>query len=1016
LRIPDAYRTLLADSAVEAPTLAFVSAITLTLEDNKTPLFPAYTDHGVHHIEKVLQTAVRLTPDEVWPVLKPSDAAAMICATALHDIAIHLREAQFVALVTSGPAPRPWFAKRRAGRTEDRLWPELWREFQAESRHMGSGRIEAILGPSNRGVPSVAYGPDLQPMDWTEADKLLVGEFIRRHHARVAHEIALHGWPGLVHNEFPILSTLMPGLADAAGLIARSHNEDLRAMIDYCEHVHGGNLRPWGALVPFGMSLLRVADYLQLDAGRAPPILLHLKAPVSQTSLDEWNKHKAVARVGWDGKDPAAVYLTAGEDLTLRTYLQVLELLRAVQLEMDVTASILSETYSDERFRAVALDRRRVVANIGERAVTERLPFAPLEARLHTDPDLFRLVIGPLYGDLPSVAVRELVQNAVDAVRAVRRHMGTTDQGPEADVIVELEELPDERAVLRVTDHGIGMTPETVSKYFLAAGATLGPSPEDFATTSPSQAFAWLKAGRFGIGVFAAFLLGDSVSVRTRHVDSTRAVEFVVENNAEIVELRWCDGPVGTQIEIPIERSRLDNRHSVTGRSWAGVLVHFVRGFLRYYRGSVPKACLRVSPGIKDEIERFSRLGISESFDFSGDVPSPFGELPEDWTAVEATGFDGVVWHRPSGFSTSESSIVHNGFALDGHWFWTDRRFKELLKEPAVSITDSRHQLSFDLTRSKVQGGILPPFEREIVTSIAEDLCDWSIGNPLREHPLLTGWAHAFAFGSSGWVPFLPQVVTTTGASRLYVLWDEHWREMPVWQDRFIVEQEDRPWPVGELRVVLPLEISQGVPGERERYGMSEDLLPEERMYPGVVSQSVRRLEWLTGWRSVGTLVRAWGVTHADFARGLARYQGWSRDDSYRPGARPERQYVYRAALSRVNTDVKTSLTAMIRGLTRGGGGIAALTVFELGAVDPDYGVELGAAWVERIGGLVPNDGTTGALHKARQNTAREDRKPPRRRRVAKSSAATHNVSTTTGADALSATVEGLRSGTVSHR
>ncbi|HEX8745164.1 MAG TPA: ATP-binding protein [Thermoleophilaceae bacterium] len=983
MRIPDRYRELLAGSPVEAPTLAFVSAIAETLEDNKTPFFPAYTDHGVHHVEHVLETAVRLTPCEAWAVLEPSDAAAIICATALHDIAMHLREPHFVALVTSGPTPRPWFAEPRPGRAEDRPWPELWLAFQAECRRMGSGSIEAILGPDNRGVPAAVYESHPDPLNWTLADRLFVGEFIRRHHARAAHEIALHGWPGLAHSAFPNLFKLMPDLADAAGLIARSHSEDLRTIVDYCEHVHRGNFRPWGVLVPFAMSLLRVADYLQIDAGRAPPVLLHLKAPLSQTSLDEWNKHAAVARVGWDGKDPAAVYVTAGEDLTLRTYLQVLELLRAVQFEMDVTSAILSETYSDERFRVLTLARRRIVANLSERAVTERLPFAPLEARLRTDPDLFRLVVRPLYGDRPSIAVRELVQNAVDAVRELHRHRGTTAQGPEPDVIVELEELPDERAVLRVTDHGIGMTPETVSTYYLAAGASLGPNPEDFETVAPSQAFAWLKAGRFGIGVFAAFLLGDKISVRTKHADSAKAVEFVVANNAEIVELRWCDGPVGTTVEIPFERARLDDAHSVADRSWGGVLLHFVRHFVEYYRGSTPKAVLRLnSSGIDEAIEELRGLRISHMFDFDfpADVPSPLGELPDDWTAVRVPDFDGIVWRRPSGFSAAGSSIVHNGFQLGGYWFWTDDRLKALVQEPAVAIADSRHKLNFDLTRSEVLGDSLP-FEYEILASISEDLCHWSTENPLQEYPLLEGWARAFAVGSGGWLPFIPQVVSTTGASRLYVLWDEDWREMPAWQDRFTAEQDRHPWPDDELRLVLPLDIREGVPNEGVTYGFGDYAEPQDRMYAGVVSQSVRRLEWLTGWRSLGTVVRAWGTTHAGFTYKHDGAPGWSRDYGYRPGARPERQYVYRGSFSRISPQVKASLSARMHGLTRGGGGIAALTVFKLGPVTPAYGTELGAVWAKRINGLVANDASTAALHKARQQAARERRRPRKSRR-----------------------------------
>jgi hypothetical protein len=53
-------------------------------------------------------------------------------------------------------------------------------------------------------------------------DRVLIGEFIRRHHARLAHEIALVGVPGPTGNAIQ-LNALPPDLADLAGLIARSH-------------------------------------------------------------------------------------------------------------------------------------------------------------------------------------------------------------------------------------------------------------------------------------------------------------------------------------------------------------------------------------------------------------------------------------------------------------------------------------------------------------------------------------------------------------------------------------------------------------------------------------------------------------------------------------------------------------------------------------------------------------------------------------------------------------------------
>ena len=90
------------------------------LADNKLPFFPDYTDHGTDHINCVLQSEVELIPSEVWEgsrresrlrLLCDADAAVIIGATLLHDIAMHLHPEGFLELIGKGSRfrPLPWF-------------------------------------------------------------------------------------------------------------------------------------------------------------------------------------------------------------------------------------------------------------------------------------------------------------------------------------------------------------------------------------------------------------------------------------------------------------------------------------------------------------------------------------------------------------------------------------------------------------------------------------------------------------------------------------------------------------------------------------------------------------------------------------------------------------------------------------------------------------------------------------------------------------------------------------------
>jgi molecular chaperone HtpG len=114
-------------------------------------------------------------------------------------------------------------------------------------------------------------------------------------------------------------------------------------------------------------------------------------------------------------------------------------------------------------------------------AFAKSASFVPMLVELGiSGPEVLKLLIEPLYGDRPEIGIRELIQNAVDAVRERREfeknHPDSADHAPSDlrdDVVVWLDE-PDNNgaAMLTVSDRGIGMTEEIIVNYFLKAGAS----------------------------------------------------------------------------------------------------------------------------------------------------------------------------------------------------------------------------------------------------------------------------------------------------------------------------------------------------------------------------------------------------------------------------------------------------------------------------------------------------------------------------------------------------------------
>ena len=110
-----------------------------------------------------------------------------------------------------------------------------------------------------------------------------------------------------------------------------------------------------------------------------------------------------------------------------------------------------------------------------------------------------------LYGS-PRVYVRELLQNAVDAITARR--------AADSDAPAVIRILPPEvtgDGTLRVHDTGIGLTEAQVHELL----ATIGRSSKRDELGFARHEFL----GQFGIGLLSCFLVADEILVRTRHGD-----------------------------------------------------------------------------------------------------------------------------------------------------------------------------------------------------------------------------------------------------------------------------------------------------------------------------------------------------------------------------------------------------------------------------------------------------------------------------------------------------------------
>jgi len=328
--------------------------------------FPFYTNHGLQHIQDVLGDANRLIPARTFratfddgdsPLFSEADAAVLVAAVTLHDLGMHLDAKGFKELV-SDISNRNYLVRNTSS------WHQIWEEFREEVQSMEDGRLIAILGTdlASRwsGLPNAI--DDLTRME----HRLMVGEFIRRHHGAIAYHIALNGFPGTKKLRLFASAdgdaSLIPNIA---GFVAYSHSISITEADELLKSKFNPGYRQSGVLIPYLMAVLRLADGTQLDWSRAPSILFDVSPPTSRDSVNAWANHQAVKRIDWETYE-SDICITIDPSLkddakfdALRFRLK--DSLDKVNVEFEKSATYLQRKYPKGAYRYLRLTKCQVI-------------------------------------------------------------------------------------------------------------------------------------------------------------------------------------------------------------------------------------------------------------------------------------------------------------------------------------------------------------------------------------------------------------------------------------------------------------------------------------------------------------------------------------------------------------------------------------------------------------------------------------------------------------------------------
>ena len=417
--------------------------------------FPMYTLHDEVHICNVLRIMANLLGDQTGS-LSRDEAAMLILAACCHDVGMSCSEEEKAELLDN----------------TDRL-----------ARYLERNHSEYIK--------AYAENPDEPKL----TDGMLQRYLRSIHHERSQELLEGIEWPQVLVGKVDV---------DDLFRVCRSHGEsvfDLNGL----ESTPPADLR-------FCAVLLRLADILDFDTSRAPKAVYDYsgldrpEGSEAKISREEWQKH--IASQGFDFAhipDRQVPY-----DLPYHAKCASMQIEQTVNSYLDWADRELSEcsrllrSYGEKKWKDFVLPGKikRTIKADG---------YVSGQYHLTMDQDqIMELLVGEeLYSD-PSVFVRELIQNAIDAVRT-RQQLDRNLPGnwkPQ----VNIRSWMDEEGYhwFRIEDNGTGMTKEIIENHFLKIGSSYYASDAFEKEKIRCKADPdYTPISRFGIGILSCFMGGE---------------------------------------------------------------------------------------------------------------------------------------------------------------------------------------------------------------------------------------------------------------------------------------------------------------------------------------------------------------------------------------------------------------------------------------------------------------------------------------------------------------------------
>lgn len=641
------------------------------IQETDMPFFPEYTEHGIIHFQNIVDLSIKLIPKKELKSLKRNELLVFFLAVISHDAIMHITFEGFYTLLNSD-LKHP---------IKHKTWRSLWSTYLCEINNEND-KIESILGTNN-----LEFSLPSENIKMTYLDNMVCGEFIRRNHGALAFSILNFGFPGINGTFIKNDCKIRKELAEAAAIIAMSHCYQLREMEVFLKKYYGEfrESLPLGIRIYYLMGILRLADYLDAGQERAPKLITDLKKIYSKISRSEWKWNNDINSSNYSWNLYSSVLDIYANPQDAESFYKIKNWIIDMQKELDYIWAINCEKYANDSFLEYSI--RKISSPVIDNVEAFKYKYNTEPVNMNFDLySLQELLSSELYGNNCNYAVRELIQNAIDAC-IIRTHIDN-DYSPLINIY-----LNDESFVIE--DNGIGMDMNDIINIFLCKGR----KNKDNIIINKNKV---LQNGHFGIGFLSAFMLANDIIIITKKAGEPSGYKFHLTKELKPLEINSIKCKIGTKISMTLKRNAFEMKLGYICESYDldldYKLVYLY--YMNYYLLDKPE--IRYYYNGK-YIER-NRYYDVEDDDFWG--------YP-DFSQFTKINLDAWLFFKDIGNGTYLRLEADPIFLLNGFIY----ELKNWKRNISIAIFDKENIISYNLSRSRIT---YFPFENKINKKITD--------------------------------------------------------------------------------------------------------------------------------------------------------------------------------------------------------------------------------------------------------------------------------------------------------